>query len=53
MQLNDYRHEEIEANVNSVEHLRQMRWMDVQRVLDFYEEEQIPLFDELPTKRFE
>ena len=49
----DYRHEEIEANVNSIEHLRSFRGMDVQRVLDFYEEDQIPLFDDLPTKRFE
>ena len=51
--LEDYRHEEIEANVNSLEHLRKLRGMDVQRVLDFYEEEQIPLLDDLPLKRFE
>lgn len=53
MPLETYETYELEGNVNSVEHLRQMRGMDVQRILDFYEEDQIPLFDDLPIKRFE
>jgi len=47
--LEDYRTYEIEANWTSIEQLRALRWLDVQRVLDFYEEDpQYPLFETEP-----
>lgn len=46
--MENYEWYEFEANWHTVEHLRALRWQDVQRVLDLEDDEQYPLFDEIP-----